>query len=256
MTPDRRDRIIALLGLIVEGLPEPSRRSHATAGFVHDQPVRETCADCLANDRRMFGCETCGGRGYTETRRTRDPYAIDKTQPYGITPDRREAELKRDLEIEQLGQRIRDAEKLKTAADEIAAANEHGYPWEQERRRNYERFHVAELERALDTVRDVDPRAHTMLYAVHVYGWFDVTSGEQSAATRGLRILDALLPTPLKAPKRAEPTAEAEPAPSPASDRNARMRLLAEHGWKPAEIAADIGVSIRTVYNVVNRTPV
>jgi len=43
----RDDQIVRLLDTRFDGLPEPTRRDHAAAGFVHKTIVREACTDCL-----------------------------------------------------------------------------------------------------------------------------------------------------------------------------------------------------------------
>lgn len=185
---DRDGAIIRLLRTRDEHLPEPIHRSQGAAGFVHRAPARVSCPDCLANDRSMFGCETCGGRGYTEEHRERDPYAIDVVVPYGLSPDRREACRSRDRQIDILEEQLRPA----STVDEIADANAHPYGWERARKQMYRLFDYAALDRALEALWQIDAEAFGALRAA---GACSVVDG-----WRALAFLSDHLPAELRVP--------------------------------------------------------
>lgn len=265
MTTDRQDAIIRLLRTRDEHLPEPIHRTEAAAGFVHRAPARISCPDCLANGNPMFGCETCGGRGYTEEHRERDPYAIDAVVPYGLGPDRGEATRSRDRQIDVLEQQLRPASKV----DELADANAHPYAWETARRQMYKLFDYAALDLVLEQLRVRDDGASRALHAVYVYGWQpDPTPGPlQEACERGLAFLDEHLPGPdngtwrrrLRAPAPPRPLEVRGPLRPEAGAvakavRDGELRERARAGASPAELAAEFRVSIRTVYDAVRAT--
>lgn len=255
MTPDRRDAILNLLRTRDEHLPEPVRRTEASTGFVHRMPARVTCPDCLANDRTMFGCETCGGRGYTEKMRERDPYATDKVMPYGLDGTRHEAARERDR---QLGMLDRQLARPKSAADELAEANANPYAWELARRRMWKLYDYSALDRALEQLRAVDEDASRALHAVYVYAWMPEGPAVEMACERGLVFLDERLPDPLRAPKgeqaaRVRGPLRPEAGSAAKKTRDDEMRSRSADGMSAAELASEFGVSIRTVYNVVNQ---
>lgn len=164
----RRAQIVALLTSRDDHLPQPVRRDHSPAGFIHHAAARETCPDCLANDRTMFGCETCGGRGYTETIRERDPYAVEKVQPYGMTGDRHEKRRERDSEIARLGEQTRVP--WLSPEDELADANRHPEGWELLRARKWRDCDYRALDLALERLRLVDEDAYHAITVAYVYG--------------------------------------------------------------------------------------
>lgn len=252
MTDERREAIIRLLQTRDDHLPEPVRRTEASRGFVHSDPDNtETCSDCLANDRVMFGCETCGGSGRVAAPRSRDPYAKDVVVAYGLDGSRHEATRARDRQIEILGQQLRPA----STVDEIADANAHPWPWEVTRQRKWNLFDYAALDRALEQLRNVDHTAYRALHAVHVYAWAPSTVATVECE-RGVAFLSDRLPDPLRAPAPERyqvivAKLERSAGPTARAIRDDRIRLLAAQGGKPAEIAASCFVSIRTVYNVV-----
>lgn len=195
----RLEQIIRLLQTRDDNLPQPSRRpSYTTAGFVHNAPARETCEDCLTNGRTLPTCETCGGRGYTEYRRERDPYAIEKVVPYGLQPAAHEQRRDTDAQIARLEQQL--APPFATPADELAHANKHPEPWEIARRHMYRAYDYAALDHALEQLRQIDEGAYHALHACYVYAWAEPSAGYEHAVTRGLDHLDRELPTPLRAP--------------------------------------------------------
>jgi DnaJ-class molecular chaperone len=56
------EAIITLLQTRDDNLPQPTRHTSTTPGFVNEKRPRD-CPDCCANGRTMHGCETCGGSG-------------------------------------------------------------------------------------------------------------------------------------------------------------------------------------------------
>lgn len=209
MTPEeRRDAIVRLLRTRDDHLPEPVHRTEASRGFVHSDPDNtEACPDCLANDRVMFGCETCGGAGRVAAPRSRDPYAKDVVVAYGLDGSRHEATRARDRQIEILGQQLRPA----STVDEIEDANRHPYGWELARRRKWGLFDYATLDRALDLLMVADAAAATAVEKLHVHRriwpepagsptarrqpWHIEPIGEMAAALeRGLVFIDERMP--------------------------------------------------------------
>lgn len=206
MSQERRAAIVSLLTSRDDGLPEPVRRDHSMPGFVHHTAVRESCPDCLTNDRRLNGCETCHGRGYVETLRERDPYAIDKVQPFGLDVTRHERARERDAQIARLAAQTR--EPFASPADELADANRNPYRWERERRRMWERFDYGQLDQALEAMRCEDEAAYRILHAVYVYRrWSEPSTAVEQIVERGLVFLHERLPDPLRAPGSAKPAA-------------------------------------------------
>lgn len=263
---EREAAIVELLRTRDDHLPEPVRRSEASAGFVHRARSR-TCPDCLANGSVSIHCETCGGSGVVEGKRLqniaapdelpddgsrRDPYAESRIQPYGFDPTRHDEARERDRQIDMLERQTAPA---RSEADLLDDANRHPFAWEIARRRMYRRFDYAALDRALEWIREVDPVAHRALHAVYVYGWMGNVGSAARHCSDGLRLLDWALPARLRAPapqpgRRIVARVERSAGPAVREIRDDRIRELAREGRKPAEIAAECFVSIRTVYNV------
>jgi hypothetical protein len=253
----RRQAIVRLLETRDEHLPEPTRRADGVAGFVHRAKVPVTCADCLANDGRgnRFDCETCGGSGFVEEFRERDPYAQNDVKAYGLDGSRHDSARERDRQIGVLEQQIRSA----ASVDELADANDHPYGWELARRRMWKLYDYGALDAALEQLRVADDGASRALHAVYVYAWQPKASTGplQVACERGLAFLDERLPQKLRAPG-AEPEARVRgPLQRGAGVgvrelRDADMRARAEAGASLADLAAEFRVSIRTVYRVVS----
>lgn len=195
---ERISAIIVLLQTRDEGLPQPVARSDAPSGFVDKVVVTLSCPDCLTNGRRMIGCETCGGSGHLEEYREHDPYAINKVQPFGLTPQRHEAARRRQAELARLEAQTR--EPWKSPAEELADANRHPYAWEIERQRRYRNFDYAALDLALDTLRISDEAAYHLLHTVYVYGLVDLSVTLEAIAARGLFFIAARMPDPVRAP--------------------------------------------------------
>ena len=190
---DQIDAVVMLLRTRDEGLPGiAARRSHAPSGFVHRTQVRETCPDCFGERAPAAAgpCETCHGKGSVTTWRQRDPYAVETTQPFGLTPDRHERTRERDAQIDRLEQQTR--EPFASPADELADANTHPEAWEIERRKMYRRFDYALLDRALEELRNRDEAAYHIVHSVYVYGTLsEPTAAVEALVQRGLRVLEA-----------------------------------------------------------------
>lgn len=251
MIPERAAAIIRLLETRDEHLPEPVRRTEASAGFVHRTKAAVTCQDCLANDRVMFNCETCHGSGRIEEWRERDPYAMEVVLPYGFDGSQHDVTRERDRQIDILDRQLAPP---RSEAEMLDDANRHPYAWEIARRRMYRLFDYAPLDRALEQLRAADEVASRAIHAVYIYAWAPRTMAP-AACARGLAFLDERLPDPLRAP-----TPERRPhfvgkvargaGATARAIRDDRIRELAAEGKKPNEIAAECFVSIRTVYNV------
>lgn len=228
MIVSRRAAIIRLLQARHAFL-EPARRvEYATRGFVHDTLAPQVCPTCEGVDDR---CADCHGRGSVEVRRRRDPYAIDKVQPYGLDPTRHEHARDRDAEIQRLAQQTAPP---KSEADLLAEANQRDYTWLDARRR----WHLAELERALDGIRHTSEPVWHALHALRVGA---------PLFEAGIVALDLLLPDPLKAPT---------PQQAPARDetRDERIaRLVLREGVPTADVAASEHLSVRQVQRIVNQ---
>lgn len=67
-----RDAVYALARTQLDWIPAPKPTLTSPDGFAHDKRF-VSCADCLANGRTMFGCETCHGAGEIPVT-GRDPY--------------------------------------------------------------------------------------------------------------------------------------------------------------------------------------
>jgi hypothetical protein len=183
--PVRRDEIVRLLDTRYDHLPTPIRRTEASTGFAHTEPARVSCPDCLANDKVMFGCVTCGGRGYTQEKRTRDPYSkSDKVVPYGFDGSRHDATRARDRQIETLATQLRPA--IEIDEDKDADAPGRDYAWVSARKRMYARFDYAALDRALEQLHLARP-------------------GANPYSDASLLFLDGRMPETIRAPDLEEP---------------------------------------------------
>lgn len=246
---ERRVAIGRLLATRNDHLPEPLRRTEASSGFVHGAPTRVTCEDCLANDAVMFGCETCGGRGYTEVKQARDPYATDKVVPYGFDGSRHEAVRARDRQIEILGNQLRPAP---SEAELLEEANHHPYAWERARKRMYRLFDYGRLDRALDALRQADAEAHGALLAA---GACSIDDG-----LRGLAFLSDHLPVELRVPEFSTAQSEVRVVGKVERAAGRRVRSLRdaeirravlEAGIPTSNVASQWGISVSQVNRIV-----
>lgn len=256
--PLRRRQIIRLLETRDQHLPEPRRRLRVATGFVHQTLAPTVCDVCEGVD--STACTGCGGRGYVERMRDRDPYANNLVMPYGWTPSRIEAARDRDQQIDRLQEQLRPP---RSAADLLAEANERPDPWERDRARMYRRHHYAALDRALDHLAVRCPTAVTVLHQVYVYAWLTDASGSmRRVAELGLTFIDARFwlwgIDPIRAPG-------SEPQPTLAAGRVARCagdaalderdreirRAVLEARIPTVSVAATWGLSISQVNRII-----
>lgn len=176
--PVRHQQILRLYDTRFDGLPEPPCRSHSAAGFVHATVARESCPDCLANDRTTFGCETCHGRGYLEQSRTRDPYAVRSVAPFGLDGTC----LERDRAVVRQIERLEAQTRVPWVSEADVIAELAPFGWEVERHRMFERFDYAALFRALEALVSSHP-------------------GRSPRSSFGLVFVDARMPSPIRAPR-------------------------------------------------------
>jgi hypothetical protein len=230
----RRAQIVRLLDVRFEGFPDVHRRFFgASTGFVHRTRAPQVCPVCEGVE--SFGCAGCGGRGEVEVLRERDPYAVDKIQPYGITPDRREAEAARDRQIVALGRQTRPARDV----DEAAEADRDPWPWERARARLYRDYHLKALDLALEQLH---------------LSW----PGLSAYSNAGLDFLDARLPDPLRAPAAPSPVVSPPPNGRAAggaalSRRDAAIRSAIDGGAPTAHVSASFGLSISQVNKIAGK---
>lgn len=256
----RRGQIIRLLETRDDHLPQPIRREHSPAGFIHNTFVRETCPDCFGETPGKVGCATCKSRGYIEYVRARDPYAVEKVQPYGMTGDRHEKRRERDNELVRLERQT--ASPWSSAADELAYANSHPEPWEIERARKWRNHDYAALDNALESLRQRDAGAYHLVHATYVYGWLETSASMEHAVERGLVFIGERMPAVIRAP------GDDQAAPALAKDslrygkrpeheaarerRTARvLRAHFEWGWSTEQIAQHESLTRRRVQQLI-----
>lgn len=254
-TRERRDLIVRLLETLTDGLPEPSRRDSSTSGFTPAKELsqnRMSCPDCLANDRAIYGCETCGGSGWVLVPLVRDPYMESAT--VGFDPTKHDAAYARDRQIEALARQTRPAP---SEAELLEEANRRGFLWEEARRAMYRSFDYGAVDRALESLRIVDELAYRMLHQVYVYGWLThITPAVESVCDRGLRFLSDRLPERLRAPGSSRPVANVaahgrSADPRALAQRDDAIRRAIDAGEATAAVAAAFGVSPSQVNRIV-----
>lgn len=206
MNEDRRAAIIWLLEHRNDHLPQPTRIATAS-GFVGGKIRTLSCPDCLANDRVMFGCETCGGNGQIPDDRKdpmddplKDPPPDPRRKIYWGGNSRVEDAAWRDRELSLLAHQIKAP---RSEQDLLAEANQRGYAWEEQRRSLYRNTDLAALDRSLDRLRSHDTDAAHALNMVYVDGWLlqvgDITPLIEVLCDRGIRFLSLCLPDPVRA---------------------------------------------------------
>lgn len=231
--PDRHAQIVVLLDTMHDHLPTFVRHTHTAAGFVHETETAVSCPDCLANSRTMFGCVTCGGRGYTLERRSRDPYAVDHVTPYGLAESAGERERTHHATIARLDAQTRAP--WSTELDALEDANQHPYGWEIARRRMYARFDYRALDVALDLLRAAMPST-------------------PARSSRGLSFLEPWMPDPIRSPRAVVVVNVA--ARGPRADRraleqrDAAVRAMLAEGARLDEVAAQVGLSARQLRRI------
>lgn len=235
--PDRRVQILMLYVTRNDHLPTPLRRWHTTAGFNHDAVARETCPDCFGETPGRIGCETCRGRGYSEVRRQRDPYSVDRVQPYGIDGNRHAVARERDAAIDRLDAQL--ATPYATPADEIADANARPFAWERLRKDMYKRYDYRALDIALERMHTDHP-------------------GVAPLTREGLALLDAWLPDPLRAPPLPKPSVNVAAKgrhadPKARSQRDDQVRDMLASGASWDEVAHVVGLSAKQLRRIASR---
>jgi len=200
----RRYEIVWLLEHRNDHLPMPTHRLGTSSGFVggrdaKGRPLRTlSCPDCLANDRVMFGCETCGGSGEIPDD-SPDPYATNVVLPFGHDPTRHDVATERDGQIARLEQQTR---LPRSEAELLQEANQRGYAWEEARAAMYRLHDFAALDIALDQLRSHDSDAAHAINGVYVDGWMAevgiITPAAEQLCERGLSFLSWRLPDELR----------------------------------------------------------
>jgi hypothetical protein len=237
VSQDRAEAILALLETRFDELPAiASRRTDAAAGFVHDVDAAVCCPDCFGELPGRHGCETCRGAGTILERRRRDPYAVDRVQPYGIDASRHELARERDAQLGRLA--VQTAAPYASSADELADADQHPHGWERRRATMYARFDYARLELALE-----------LLASHHV--------GVHPSSERGLALLDGWMPDPIRHPPRPGGGQANVAARGPHADRRARdsrdflVRVLAGEDVPVFVIAVRVCLSPGQVRRII-----
>lgn len=257
--PDRRGQIITLLQTRDDHLPQPIRRTHVDPGFRHAVKADETCPDCLANGRVMFGCETCHGAGRVTVQRDRDPYETQAIQKYGIDARRHELVKERDAQIERLDAQL--APPRPTENDLLADANQHPYGWERARDRKWANYDYAVLDRALERLREHDLAAYHLVHSVYVYAWlWDISTSVEAIVERGIAFIDTCMPDPIRSPSdQPDPQAVKESLWRGRTDRHEERRRERERrlwdgralGISVADLAAVEGITVRHVRRII-----
>jgi hypothetical protein len=259
--------IVRLYETRYDNLPEPTRRTPVTSGFVHETFAPTVCPTCDGLDRH---CPTCRGRFEIEAKRSRDPYSVDHVPAAGTATVKLGHEPSRDAEIARLAEQTRPP--FMAWVDEIADADEHPYGWERARKAMYARFDYAALDLACDELRDHDAEAFMALEMVHgqqrrkpaetgrekPQPWhIDPSPHMQACVARGLAFLDSRMPEKIRAPRQA-PAVQSVPAKGvSAGDRalaerdQLAVRLLNE-GVSHVEVAKRVGLSARQLRRIVN----
>ena len=200
----RRNEIVWLLEHRNDHLPLPTHRLGTSSGFVGGRDAKGralrtlSCPDCLANDRVMFGCETCGGSGEVPDD-SPDPYATNVVLPFGHDPTRHDMATERDGQIARLERQTRPP---RSEAELLQEANQRGYAWEEARAAMYRTHDFALIDQAFDWLGRYDADASHAINAVYVDGWLaevgQITPLTEQLCERGLHYMSALLPEALR----------------------------------------------------------
>jgi hypothetical protein len=244
LTEERRAAIVRLLEALTDGLPMPARAPMSTLGFVHGATARETCEDCLANGFVSRDCETCGGGGFLERRRVRDPYDTGAASGwFGSSSAKHERGRERDAEIARLAAQTAPA---LPAAEIVATVRPER--WEAERRALREDFDVGAVERLLDELALVDVDAYRAVHAVHVYSWLPSSGLAAVCVERALVFLSARLPEVLRSPPPVEVKLAAALT---RAERNREIRKLAGEGAVSQWLARRFALSVAQVNRIL-----
>lgn len=245
LTDDRRAEIIRLLETLDDGLPLPVVAPLSSLGFVHRAPFRESCPDCLANGRRMIGCETCRGSGFVEGRRSKDPYDTGVNRGWQGAA-RIESAKERDREIDRLEEQT--APPRSEAELAVSVSEER---WVLERERLWRKFDYGPLSVALEDLRMADESVCRALHAVYVYRWLaETTPRLEQLLERGFRFVSVRLPDPLRAP--APPSVDVGQAAVSVKERNALMRrAFRDEGATSQWLAREYRLSVSQVNRIL-----
>jgi Helix-turn-helix domain of resolvase len=194
----------------------------------------------LANGRVLFSCETCGGRGFVEVVRSRDPYDTGRSLGYGSAGH--ESGRERDAEIARLGVQLAGPRPER----DMPARPER---WEVERLAKWRCFDYAAVDEALEALRGVDGLGYHVVMEVCVYGWV----GAEALSVRAAAVLEvalgrlsAWLPDPLRAPDELV----GRPERLSRAGRDGEIRRLVRDGMGAQWIAREFGISVSSVYRV------
>lgn len=220
LDPKRREAIIRLLGVLLDGLPVAARRPMSPAGFASETDPYETGV----------------ARGH-----------------FNESQRRHERTRDRDREIDRIADQVAPP---RSEAELLADADEHPFGWELERLRLREEFDVPALERALEVLRDVDADAYRAVFAVHVHCWVPEEGAAALLADRAVAFVDPWLPAELRAPAEQTPVGvsvsvqEALKAAHGNRDRAIR-RLVVDADAAPQWVAGQFGLSVSQVNRIV-----
>lgn len=226
--------IIRLYETRNDHLPEPSRRSDASSGFVHQTVAHVVCPTCEGVD--SFACTGCGGRGEVSVKRERDPYSVDHVPAAGTATIKLGHEPSRDAELVRLAGQTRAP--WASVDDELEDANLHGYGWERARAQMFARFDYHALNVAIDQLLIAHP-------------------GVPAMSPYGLVFIDAKMPDRIRAPRVTVAPASIPAKGSAAGDKalKDRDRLVLDLAAKNIpydEIAKTVGLSGRQLRRVIN----
>ena len=242
----RTEQIEALLRSLFDYLPGP-KTAHM-GDIAGEAPTKwkpcQACGGKGSFGKKQRRCDACKG----EARVRVDAYT---GEPVGTKTQRVRAADPRRI----------DSELARLARDEALRRGRHlddPFQWEAERRRYRQAGSYAALERALERLRDNLPDLYSLTMRVLVYGTTPRTEG--MPLDQALAYLSRRMPPEIKVPKwvTAEPPkVEREwkrgpGATAPTMERNARIIALRQEGMSQAKIAAEVGVSQRTVSSVLS----
>lgn len=258
---ERRELVTALLRTLLAWTPAPRGAPELAAverGFAHANRV-VSCPDCLANDRVMFGCETCGGRGYLDDPGP-DPYEQPSKLFGGIGADRgREAQRRLEGALRRLEQDARIRAGVEAQPDALTLAI-------QRRDHQYRHGSYAELERALARLRNVSETGYRLVWQFVVYGGvvhLRVSAGVERTIQLAIDLLALWMPEVIRVPDEHLPEVVARARRDSLAfgrsrghgeqreERDARIRHQAALGWSVGKIAHRNALSKRRVYEII-----
>lgn len=237
----RYAQIRRLLQVRDDHLPAIVRRTETGSGFVHQTVVDVCCPDCLGEHPVVKRCPTCHGRGTIDQHRDRDPYAVNRTLPFGLT----EAAADRDRAIDEaLSTAARDLARFpgfrpQTDLDELASTAEYG--WVRARRRMYATWDLAALDVAVERLRHALPTV-------------------APASDRGVRFIEPHMPDPIRAPAAEKPPVNLAARgrfgandPGALKQRDTQIRRWHREDMPVQWIAQQVGLSVSQVNRIVRK---